>query len=156
MINKMSTKRDPVVLYEDDKLLVLNKPAGLSVHGHTKQSDPTLADWLLGHYPKLRQIGGDFLTQTGQSFPRAGLVHRLDRDTTGVLLVAKTKEIYLELKKMFAARTIEKIYQAIVYGLMKREAGVIDAPIGRSRQDPRRRVASSRAFGRLREARTIY
>ena len=152
----MSTKFDPTILYEDDKLLVLNKPAGLSIHGSDKQSNGTVADWIIQHYPELRQISDNFISSTGQSFPRAGLVHRLDRNTTGVLLVAKTKETYLELKKMFAARLIEKIYQAIVYGKMKQEAGVIDVPIGRSRKDPRRRVANPRAFGRLRQARTAY
>ncbi len=144
------------VIFEDENLLVINKPANLAVHAARAGSAPTLVDWLLWHYPTLAAVGESQRLADGTFVPRPGLVHRLDRDTTGVLVVAKNQLTYLELKEKFKNHEVEKTYQAIVYGEVKKTHGVIDLPIGRSKKDPRRRVASKNAHGKLRAAITNY
>ncbi len=115
---------DPVVLYEDRAVIALNKPAGLLVHhaAHTA-GEPTLADWLLARYPELATVGDD-------PSVRPGIVHRLDRETSGVMIVARTQEMFLYLKERFASRDMEKTYRALVHGVIERDSGTVDAPIG--------------------------
>jgi 23S rRNA pseudouridine1911/1915/1917 synthase len=106
------------IVYEDDALLVINKPVGMVVHpaaGHTNQ---TLLNALLHHVPALQQL------------PRAGILHRLDKDTSGLLVIAKTQTALIKLNKQLKARTITRIYQAIVSGVLT-SGGCIDQPIGR-------------------------
>ncbi len=124
---------EPYIIFEDDDILVLNKPAGLLVHSDGKNSDKTLADWILEHYPALKQVGEEQLNTRGEPIMRPGIVHRLDRDTSGVLVVAKTQDAFLFLKEQFKNRTIQKTYCALVYGTVQKEEGSITAPIGRSR-----------------------
>ncbi len=124
---------EPYIIFEDDSVLVLNKPTGLLVHNDGKNSDETLADWILKHYPALEQVGEVQLDTRGEPFLRPGIVHRLDRDTSGVLVVAKTQEAFFSIKEQFKNRTIQKTYCALVYGAVKKEEGSITAPIGRSR-----------------------
>lgn len=106
------------IVYEDDDILVINKPAGLTVHPGAGNANRTLLNALIYHYPAL------------QTLPRAGIVHRIDKDTTGLLIVAKTANALKSLLHQLKKRTIAREYQAIVYGTMI-SGGTVDAPISR-------------------------
>jgi 23S rRNA pseudouridine1911/1915/1917 synthase len=126
-----------VVLHEDEHLLAIDKPAGLVVHPGAGASSGTLVHRLVARYPELATVG---------SPARPGIVHRLDKDTTGLILVARTQLAYQHLSAAFAARALRKEYVAIAYGKPQREAGTIEAPIARH---PQRRVEMAvRAEGR--------
>jgi 23S rRNA pseudouridine1911/1915/1917 synthase len=125
---------EPRILYEDDAMLALDKPAGLLVHGTSggkrteergkgRGDEKTLVDWLLARYPQLRTVGDDPAT-------RPGIVHRLDRDTSGVMLVAKTQAAFEHLKNLFKERAVSKTYTALVAGAVVPRSGRIDDPIG--------------------------
>lgn len=129
---------DPVILYEDDALLAVNKPAGLIVHSDGRTDEPSLADWVLETYPALRDVGEAWVSPQGETVPRPGIVHRIDRGTSGVLVLAKTNEAYAFLKEQFQSRTLEKRYRALVYGLPKEEEGIIEVEITRIRSTPPR------------------
>lgn len=111
------------VLYEDDDLAAINKPAGMVVHPGAGHSDGTLVNALLARWPQVAQVGGK---------GRAGIIHRLDKDTSGVLLIAKTEPARLNLMAQFAARKVKKVYLALVEGIPPTPTGDIDAPIGRN------------------------
>jgi 23S rRNA pseudouridine1911/1915/1917 synthase len=132
------------VLYEDDELIVINKPAGLVVHPGAGQREHTLVNALLHHFPKLSGIGGK---------ERPGIVHRLDKETSGCLVVAKTDEAHRHLSTQFAERRVEKVYLALVAGKLRRRAGTIEEKIGRH---PVHRQRMSVAFQRGRAAKTEY
>lgn len=110
------------LLFFDDDLIVLDKPAGLTVHPGAGQSTGTLVHRLLARFPEIAGVGGP---------GRPGIVHRLDKGTSGVLVVARTAEAYRALTADFASRRVEKRYLAIVHGTPKVPQGTIEAPIGR-------------------------
>ncbi len=114
------------VLYEDEHLLVINKPAGLVVHPAPGHYDGTLVNALLAHCPNLAGIGG---------VQRPGIVHRLDKDTSGAIAIAKTDLAHQHLQAQFKAKTARRDYLAIVYGAPSASSGTIDLPIGRHRVD---------------------
>jgi 23S rRNA pseudouridine1911/1915/1917 synthase len=117
----------PLVLYEDEGVAVINKPAGISVHPAAHNpSEITLIDFLLRRWPEMRSVGEDPL--------RPGIVHRLDKEASGVLVVAKTRAAFLFLKKQFQERTVEKTYLVLVIGRMPQQKGEIEKPIFRSRR----------------------
>lgn len=133
------------ILYEDEALLVLNKPAGLVVHPASGHEARTLVNALLHHCRgRLSGVGG---------VARPGIVHRLDKDTSGCLVVAKSDETHLALSAQFAGRKVEKFYQAIVCGEMPRDKGDIRAAIARH-SSHRKCMAVDEEFGR--EAHTSY
>jgi 23S rRNA pseudouridine1911/1915/1917 synthase len=132
------------ILYEDEELIVINKPAGLVVHPGAGQREHTLVNALLHHFPKLSGIGGK---------ERPGIVHRLDKETSGCLVVAKTDEAHRRLSAQFAERTIEKVYLALVAGKLRKSAGTIEEKIGRHPVHRKRMSVTSR---RGRAARTDY
>jgi 23S rRNA pseudouridine1911/1915/1917 synthase len=132
------------VLFEDTDVIVLNKPAGISVHPGAGQHTGTLVNALLAHCKNLSGIGGK---------QRPGIVHRLDKGTSGCLVVAKNDAAHLALSKQFAARTVEKTYLALVAGKLRRNAGTIEAPIARHRVH-RKKMAVADKEGR--EARTDF
>jgi 23S rRNA pseudouridine1911/1915/1917 synthase len=133
------------VLFEDDALLVLNKPAGLVVHPSAGHEEHTLVNALLHHCAgQLSGIGG---------VARPGIVHRLDKETSGCMVVAKNDDTHLALSAQFSGRQVEKIYHAIVCGVMPRDEGEIRAAIARH-PSHRKRMAVRDADGR--EARTSY
>ena len=142
------------IIYEDEHVLVLNKPAGISVHGNGKTKEYTVADWIIKKYPRLVSVGE--LQGGNENIPRPGIVHRLDKETSGVLIVAKDQPAYLFLKKQFAGRTTAKTYRAFAHGMFKEKRGIINKPIGRSAGAFAGRAAGERARGLLREAITIY
>ncbi|AFY43742.1 RluA family pseudouridine synthase [Nostoc sp. PCC 7107] len=114
------------ILYEDDQLLILNKPAGLVVHPAPGHYDGTLVNALLAHCPNLPGIGG---------VQRPGIVHRLDKDTTGAIAIVKTDIAYQHLQAQLQAKTAQREYLGVVYGAPKTQSGKIDFPIGRHPQD---------------------
>ena len=128
------------ILYEDADIVAVAKPAGLITHSDGRTKEETAEDWFKDKYPE----------NTG------GYVHRLDRDTSGVLVFAKNTVAYEFLRKAFHDRDIKKTYLAIVYGVPKTKSGVIDFDIGRSCQNFRLRSAQPKAKGRLRDALTRY
>lgn len=138
------------VLAETDGFLVLNKPAGLSMHPVRKGQAGTLTEWLSTHYPQLLGVG--------EVSERPGMVHRLDKETSGIVLVAKTQKAFMALKNLFQERKIQKEYLALVYGNVASPSGVIDKPLGRIKGSVRRAIPTGkRAFGgELREAVTEY
>ena len=126
------------VLYEDSNILAIDKPPGILVHPDQRSKEKTILDLLSKKYPKME------------------IVHRLDKETSGVLLVAKNKKAHEFLKKQFQDRIVKKTYVAIVSGSVKNERGVINKPIGRSPADFRRYSATRGARGEMREAITQY
>lgn len=144
------------ILYEDDEVIVINKPAGLVVHPDGRTKEFTLADWILENYPSIRGVGETIPLTKGGVIEKWGIVHRIDRDTTGALLIAKTQSSFLNLKSQFQARTIKKTYRTITQGTFKEASGTINKPIGRSMSDFRKWSAEYGARGELREAVTDY
>ena len=144
------------ILYEDEHVLVLNKPPGLMVHTDGRSKELTLVDWINENYPNLKEVGEPQTLQNGEIVKRPGIVHRLDKDTSGVIVVAKTKEAHLFLKEQFQKRKVEKIYNAVVWGNFKEKEGVINKSIGRNASDFRKWSAEHGAKGDLREAITEY
>jgi len=144
------------VLYEDDVLLVVHKPASLMVHADGRSGEQTLVDWVRRERPALIGVGENMRLQNGQVIDRPGVVHRLDRDTSGVLVLAKTQEAFTFLKTQFQERHIEKLYHAVVWGVLSDAHGTIDKPIGRSRKDFRLWSSASDAGGRMRAATTRW
>lgn len=143
------------VLYEDQYLIALDKPSGLIVHSDGRAEEPTLTDWIEEKYPEVGGVGEDEIVQ-GKTLHRPGIVHRLDRDTSGVLVVARTQEAFEYLKDQFKNRKVQKIYRAFVRGKFKELEGVINKPIGRSSSDFRKWSAEPGAKGELRESVTVY
>ena len=132
------------ILFEDDDLIVINKPAGLTVHPGAGQREQTLVNALLSHCTTLSGIGGK---------ERPGIVHRLDRETSGCLVVAKNDLAHRELSRQFADRNVEKIYLALVAGKLRKPASVIEERIGRH---PVHRQRMSVTTKRGRTAKTEY
>ncbi|MGZ5020976.1 MAG: RluA family pseudouridine synthase [Chthoniobacterales bacterium] len=133
------------ILFEDDDLLVVNKPAGMVVHPGAGNREHTLVNALLAHCSSLSGIGGK---------ERPGIVHRLDKETSGCLVVAKNDAAHRELSKQFAARTMKKTYLALVSGRLKKTSGTIDAPIARHPIHRQRMAIAKSARGR--SAKTEY
>jgi 23S rRNA pseudouridine1911/1915/1917 synthase len=121
------------VLYEDDFLIAIDKPAGIQTHPAGNPARDTISHFIVSKYPKLRKVGENPL--------RPGIVHRLDRETSGVLVIAKTKEAFEKLKKLFQDRSIEKTYIALVYGHLPELEGIIDKPLMRHTKKLKRVVA---------------
>ncbi|MEO8637939.1 MAG: RluA family pseudouridine synthase [Candidatus Taylorbacteria bacterium] len=173
------------ILFEDENYLVINKPAGLVVHSDGKTEQETLTQWILKKYPEMKEVGeplkiesrfmihdsrqdsrqentddsspeSKFMNHASTLIYRPGIVHRLDKETSGVLLIAKNQEAYLSAKKQFQGREIKKVYNAFIYGEMKEEKGKIERPIGRSKNDFRKWTAQRGARGEMREAVTNY
>lgn len=143
------------IVYEDENILVLNKPAGLMVHSDGRTKEKTLTDWILKKYPSLKNVG-EPARYEGKIIPRPGIVHRLDKGTSGVLILAKNQKTFEYLKNEFQKRGVSKNYIAIVYGAMKDDFGTIARPIGRSTKDFRLWSAQRGARGAMREAITEY
>ena len=159
---------EPTILYEDKDVLAINKPAGLVVHSDGKTNEKSLVDWIISKFPKIKDVGEAGRTPSGEEILRSGIVHRLDRETSGVMLVAKNQKSFENLKEQFQDHEVRKVYHAFVYGEMparlngisrsggKNYEGTIDRPIGRSSKDFRLKSAQRGARGEMREAVTDY
>lgn len=146
------------ILAETPTYLVLNKPAGIAVHGDGKTQEETVVDFLVKNNYVAPEIGEPFIVfpeGTPVALPRAGIVHRLDRDTTGCLLVAKTDEAFLFFKEQFQEHTIQKYYEAFVYGWPRDERGVIETLFGRAHHSARLRTSRG-PRGAIRQAITRF
>ena len=118
------------ILYEDDDLIIINKPQGMVVHPGAGHHDQTLVNALLSHCDgNLSDIN---------CVIRPGIVHRIDKDTSGVMLAVKNNEMHIKISEMLSRHEIERIYRTVVYGVISEESGTIDAPIGRSSKDRRK------------------
>src|SRR3989338_1933581 len=153
----MNLKSIPI-LYEDKDVLVINKPAGLVVHSDGRTKEPTLVEWILKKYPKIKGVGDplDAEHATVDANLRHGIVHRLDRETSGALIIAKNPEAFYRMKHQFKKQEIHKTYHAFVYGRVKNDDGLIDRPIARSRTNPVRWSATRGRKGEDRPAVTEY
>ncbi len=165
------------ILFEDNDALVINKPAGLVVHSDGRTEEPTLVDWILANYPEIEGVGDDstdvrFKNKVSQKNQerdsatnaqpptdddkRPGIVHRLDRETSGALLIAKNQKAFWYFKKQFQKQLVRKEYHAFVYGSVKHDEGLIDRPISRSRANPVLWSATRGRKGKDRDAVTEY
>ncbi len=133
------------IIFENDDFLVIDKPAGLSAHPSSNEPKGTLVNWLLAHYPPIRSVG-DLLENRNI---RPGIVHRLDKDTSGVMVVAKNQPTFLWLKKQFQQHLVIKKYITLVNGVPKEDSGKIELNIARSKSDPTKNIAArSKDVGR--------
>lgn len=128
------------ILHEDEELIVLNKPAGLVVHPANGHHDDTLINALLAHHKTLSKGSSPF---------RPGLVHRIDKDTSGLLVLAKTEEAHTSLAKQFARKTVHRIYHAVVFGVLKEISGSVSSYIIRSPNDRKKFMSSPGPEGKL-------
>ncbi|MBM3934139.1 MAG: RluA family pseudouridine synthase [SAR202 cluster bacterium] len=122
------------IVYEDRHIMVVDKPAGLTVHPAAGHYNDTLANAVLAHDPDIEGVGGEV---------RPGIVHRLDKDTSGLLVIAKTDEAHRRLTAQFMEREVTKVYLALVHGSLKQDEATIDAPIGRHPGDRKRMAVVS-------------
>lgn len=148
---------DITIIYEDDNIIVVNKPSGIAVHrdAHMAPKTTTVADWHVARVPSAAHVGEPLKIPDGE-LVRPGVVHRLDRETSGVLVLAKTPEAFTHLKAQFHDREAKKEYRAFVYGVMKDKKGVIDRPIMRSAKDFRLKSAQRGGKGVARPALTEW
>ncbi len=157
------------ILYEDKDILVINKPSGLMVHGDGRSEEKTLTDWILEKYPKMKNVGEPLHVSRGKPgqsskddrftssvVERPGIVHRLDKETSGALILAKNQKSFEFLKNQFKEREMQKTYLTLVWGIVKKDSGVIEAPIARSKNDFRQWSAQKGKRGQEREAVTEY
>jgi 23S rRNA pseudouridine1911/1915/1917 synthase len=133
------------ILYEDEDVIAIDKPAGMVVHPAAGHATGTLVHALLHHFPDLEGVG-----EGG----RPGIVHRLDKDTSGIILVARNPRAHRHLQAQFKARTVEKTYLALVHGHISPARGLIDAPIGRHPRHRQRMAVVAPERGRV--AQTAY
>ncbi|MFY9462823.1 MAG: RluA family pseudouridine synthase [Candidatus Sungiibacteriota bacterium] len=134
------------IIYSDDDMIVINKPPGISVHGGGSVSGLTVVDFLLEKFPEIAGVGEDSVRPAHPDEARQrrpGIVHRLDRDTSGVMVVARNQKSFFALKEIFQKRRAEKIYLAIVCGKPSKREGVIDFAIGRLASNPTLRGAAT-------------
>lgn len=120
----MTTTTFPEIIFENDDYLVINKPSGIAVHGGGNIKDKTLADFLIERYPGIESVGDDEI--------RPGIVHRLDKEVSGLMVIAKNNETFSILKNQFKDRDVNKEYVALVHGKMTTDFGSINFPIKRS------------------------
>jgi 23S rRNA pseudouridine1911/1915/1917 synthase len=157
----------PIILHEDEAIVVIDKPAGLMVHPDGRSKGETLIDWIREKYPDMEGVGEPLTIVKSDEedvdedaapnlIERPGIVHRLDRDTSGALVLTRTKEAHRILKGQFMDRHVRKTYRAFVYGSLNEERGIIDRAIGKSRTDFRQWSAGRGTRGTERPARTDY
>lgn len=148
------------VIFEDNNILVINKPSGVVVHPFDNSTEETLLDFLAGHCPEIFSVKGgpvsgwtnEIKLQDGRSINLGGIVHKLDRETSGVMVIAKNKEAYDDLRSQFLNHIIKKVYLAKVEGEVLENSFVIDAPLGRNKKDYKQMVNPTNPRGELREA----
>ncbi|MBC7767063.1 RluA family pseudouridine synthase [Arenimonas sp.] len=141
------------IIHEEKDFVIINKPAGLITHsdGRKKEEIDSVASQILKLYPETKEVG-----EQDDKFERYGIVHRLDLETSGVMIIARNQEFYTYIKEQFKSHKVEKEYRAIVYGHFKSPKGCIQESIGRSQSDFRKYVCGRFARGELREAITYF
>ena len=138
------------ILFQNEFFIILDKPAGIAMHPAHIEDTETVANWLVAQYPDIIKVGEDAL--------RPGVVHRLDKNTSGICVAAKTQEVFMEFKAMFKQRTIQKTYAAVVYGHIEPKEGIITKPIARSLTLHKQVIVDNelKAKGKIRDAVTHY
>ena len=140
------------IIYSDDNIIVIDKRAGIQVHPDSNEKENTLANALIAKFPEIKDIHDESLG----AFLRPGIVHRLDKDTSGVMIFARNKKTFDELKEMFQERKVHKKYIAIVYGQIKDKKGIITKPIARAGSYKRQVIAGAKTKTKIRGAVTEY
>ncbi len=147
---------DIKILKQTEDYIVINKPAGISVHKSGHVEEYTISDWVIEHFPQTKDVGEDLKISNGEVIKRYGIVHRIDKDTSGALLIALTQESYLFLKTQFKNREIKKMYRAFLYGNLKEDHITIQEPIGKHKKDFRKRTTARNSRGVLKPAITFF
>ncbi|HPN54892.1 MAG TPA: RluA family pseudouridine synthase [Candidatus Moranbacteria bacterium] len=140
------------IIFENENIIVINKPAGLMVHPNHNEKTGTLANALIKYFPKIKNVHDE----SKDAFLRPGIVHRLDKDTSGVLVVAKNKKTLVKLKKLFQDRKVTKKYMAVCEGIFEKKTGVIEKPIARSTSYSKQVIARKNTKTKIRKAVTEY
>lgn len=138
----------PFLLHENKDFLVINKPAGLIVHPTPGKIQPSLTDWLIKNYPEIKGIGDDPKT-------RPGIIHRLDKDTSGVMIIARNQKTFDYFKKLFQEHKIKKTYVSLLWGKLKSKSGKIKMPIG-LKSGTVKRTTNLKSAKMIKEAQTNY
>ncbi|MCK4635234.1 MAG: RluA family pseudouridine synthase [Candidatus Moranbacteria bacterium] len=136
------------IIFENDDFWIINKPSGLQVHPSAINKNETLVNALINLKPDLENVG--------ENWERPGIVHRLDKDTSGIMLVAKNNESFQELKKMFQEKKVQKTYLTLIWGKLEKESGLIDLPIAKTLSHQKQKIAQGKFSGQAREAQTEY
>jgi 23S rRNA pseudouridine1911/1915/1917 synthase len=140
------------VIFEDNDILVVNKPSGTVVHPFDYSTEETLFDFVHEHSPKAFDFVNEIRLQDGRTINLGGIVHKLDRETSGVMVIAKNKKTFDELRSQFTDHTIRKMYIAEVEGMVSEDAFTVDAPLGRNKKDYKQVVNPENPRGELRDA----
>lgn len=140
------------VIFEDENILIIDKPSGVVVHPFDFSDEETVLDFLHGHAPLMFSIINSITLQDGRIIPLGGIVHKLDRETSGIMVVAKNEATFMELKKEFLTHTTTKKYIALVEGVIEKETYTIDAPLGRNKKEYKQSVNPINPRGELRSA----
>jgi 23S rRNA pseudouridine1911/1915/1917 synthase len=136
------------IIFENKDFLIINKSSGLQVHPSAINQDKTLANALIYNYPEIKNVG--------ENWERPGIVHRLDKDTSGILIVAKNNESFEIFKKMFQTKKITKTYLALVWGKLDKKEDLINLPIAKTPSYQKQKIAQGKFSGTIRSAQTEY
>jgi 23S rRNA pseudouridine1911/1915/1917 synthase len=137
------------IIYKDKDIIVINKPAGLQVHPGRKKETDTLVNGLISKFSEIKNVGDD-------PENRPGIVHRLDKDTSGVMIVARNQEVFFELKNKFKNREVSKKYLSVVHGKLENKTGIIEKPIARAGNYKKQVIAGGKTRTKIRSAVTEY
>ncbi|MFZ2975511.1 MAG: RluA family pseudouridine synthase [Candidatus Moraniibacteriota bacterium] len=137
------------IIYQDENIIAINKPAGLQVHPSTKKEQDTLVNGLIYKFPEIKNVGDE-------PENRPGIVHRLDKDTSGIMLIARNQKTFLELKEKFKNHEIQKTYWALAHGKLENKKGIIDKPLARARNYKKQTIANAKTQTKIRSAITEY
>lgn len=140
------------IIHQDKNMIVLNKPAGLSVHPVNFEEKETLVNFLLSKFSEIENVNDG---SVGSQF-RPGIVHRLDKDTSGIMVIARNQKTFDDLKKIFQNREVQKKYVAMVFGKMENKSGIIEKPLARSTGYEKQVIAHKRTKTKIRTAITEY
>lgn len=140
------------VIFEDESILVIDKPSGVVVHPFDFSDEKTVLDFLHSHSPSSFAIENSITLQDGRTINLGGIVHKLDRETSGVMVITKNQNTFDELRKEFTDHTVSKTYIALVEGIVEQDAFRIDAPLGRGKKDYKQSTNPVNPRGQLREA----
>lgn len=140
------------IIYQDKNIIAVNKPAGVQVHPDSKEKFNTVANWLVAKFPEIKNIHDD----SKYAYLRPGIVHRLDKETSGVMVVARNMKAFQELKNLFKEHKVEKKYLALVYGKLENKKGIIEKPIARAATYKKQVIAGRKTKTKIREAITHY
>ena len=136
------------IIYKDENIIAVNKPAGLLAHPDFKERKNTLVNGLIAKFPEIKNVGEDLA--------RPGIVHRLDKDTSGVMVIARNQKSFKELKKLFKNRKVRKRYLAVIYGKLKNKSGVIEKSLARAGNYKKQVIAGRKTKTKIRLAATEY